>query len=374
VPGLDLRRRSPQHVGRSSAIDGNTSDNDECPGNCRQAGCGDGFTWEPYEECDDGNTSNADGCLEQLQARVLRRRNRRGGVEICDDGDVWSGNTCTEDAVRRDAATVTSSSASSSATIPTGELYHGKCSADCKLIEACSDADGSGTTTTSDALKILRYSVDLDRNCTPDRCDLNGTGRITAIDASAALRDAAGLSVVLQCPIPGKASFVLEDSRNFGALQVSVDFSGTNIGFGHDGLVGDCELRVPDALFASAVVPQDILNLGWISRWGFRGPDRARALHESTREEATTRADRTASRSRSSTRPIRMATTWYRLRASSWSRTESPLGRTESARRSGRIPGLQLPADLKHLDLRPPSRRVARSRNSGRRDWSRSSA
>jgi cysteine-rich repeat protein len=46
--------------------DGNKSNKDDCLNNCKEATCGDGFVHSkgtlPFEECDDGNTMSGDGC------------------------------------------------------------------------------------------------------------------------------------------------------------------------------------------------------------------------------------------------------------------------------------------------------------------------
>ena len=59
--------------------DGNTSNTDACLNSCVAASCGDGYVWSGVEECDDGNTSNTDACLNSCVAAS------------CGDGYVWSG-------------------------------------------------------------------------------------------------------------------------------------------------------------------------------------------------------------------------------------------------------------------------------------------
>jgi cysteine-rich repeat protein len=43
--------------------DGNSSNNDGCLSSCELASCGDGHVYEGVEECDDANSSNNDECL-----------------------------------------------------------------------------------------------------------------------------------------------------------------------------------------------------------------------------------------------------------------------------------------------------------------------
>jgi cysteine-rich repeat protein len=48
--------------------DGNFDDDDECPGSCQPAYCGDGFRQVGVEECDDGNNIDNDGCTNDCIA------------------------------------------------------------------------------------------------------------------------------------------------------------------------------------------------------------------------------------------------------------------------------------------------------------------
>lgn len=55
--------------------------------------CGNGMP-EPSEECDDGNRSDADGCLASCRWARCGDGKLRSGVEECDDGNVKSGDGC----------------------------------------------------------------------------------------------------------------------------------------------------------------------------------------------------------------------------------------------------------------------------------------
>jgi len=59
--------------------DGNSSSNDGCLNTCRLNVCGDGHLWIGVEECDDGNTATGDGCTAGCVA------------EFCGDGVVQAG-------------------------------------------------------------------------------------------------------------------------------------------------------------------------------------------------------------------------------------------------------------------------------------------
>ncbi|MCB9567320.1 MAG: DUF4215 domain-containing protein [Myxococcales bacterium] len=75
--------------------DGNISNTDECVDGCKLATCGDGFIQEDKEECDDGNDARHRHLPLLLQARLLRRRLRPAGQEECDDGNQSNTDACT---------------------------------------------------------------------------------------------------------------------------------------------------------------------------------------------------------------------------------------------------------------------------------------
>ena len=62
----------------------------------------------------------------------------------------------------------------------------------------CGDADGDGTVTTSDGVRLLRAAAD-GSACPLDGCDLDGNGRVTVTDGVLALKRAAGLPIVDHC-------------------------------------------------------------------------------------------------------------------------------------------------------------------------------
>jgi cysteine-rich repeat protein len=261
-----------RNVWTEECDDGNGVDTDECPSTCVHAWCGDGFTRETwYEECDDANTVDTDGCRNGCVLSRCGDGVIESAVETCDDGDAWGGNACTDQCQPATCGDGRVWLGVEQCDDPDGRLYHGKCSPDCQMLEPCSDADGNGLTTSSDALKILRYAIDLERFCTPDRCDLNGNGRVTAIDATVALHQAAGFDVVLRCPVPGTASFIYDDSRPVSALLFKVDYSETNIGFGKGDGKSDCEPRMTDTMFASNL-DSATMTIGVVSLREFRGP------------------------------------------------------------------------------------------------------
>ncbi len=118
--GIDLGRRTDMAVVMSdcgngtlepgeACDDGNTTDNDGCDGECRrEAYCGDG-TKDADEVCDDGNNASGDGCRGDCQSDETCNNGVRdfAAGEVCDDGDATGG----------------------------------PCSADCTMIMGCGDMD-----------------------------------------------------------------------------------------------------------------------------------------------------------------------------------------------------------------------------------------
>ena len=74
--------------------DGNTSNHDACLNNCQLATCGDGYVWNGSEECDDGNTSNTDDCLNSCQSATCGDGYLWAGNEECDDGNTSNTDAC----------------------------------------------------------------------------------------------------------------------------------------------------------------------------------------------------------------------------------------------------------------------------------------
>ncbi|MEZ4267583.1 MAG: OmpA family protein [Myxococcota bacterium] len=93
--------------------DDNTDDDDGCSADCQDvepgwfcattpaegttvcsASCGDGDLAAGSEECDDGNSSNNDGCLNNCKLPTCGDGFIRYGVEGCDDKGTTSGNGC----------------------------------------------------------------------------------------------------------------------------------------------------------------------------------------------------------------------------------------------------------------------------------------
>ena len=74
--------------------DGNTTSGDGCSATCQNEECGNG-TVDDGEECDDGNTTNGDGCSATCEIEKCGDGDIDSGEE-CDDGNDVSGDGCSE--------------------------------------------------------------------------------------------------------------------------------------------------------------------------------------------------------------------------------------------------------------------------------------
>jgi cysteine-rich repeat protein len=81
-------------AGVEDCDDGNTSNTDSCTNACENATCGDGFV-QGSEQCDDGNGIDTDGCTNACNNARCGDGIVRGGFEQCDDGNLVDDDTCT---------------------------------------------------------------------------------------------------------------------------------------------------------------------------------------------------------------------------------------------------------------------------------------
>ena len=65
--------------------DGNASNTDACLNDCTDAACGDNYLWSGVEECDDGNTTSGDGCSSSCEIEA---------GAVCGDGSCNGTETC----------------------------------------------------------------------------------------------------------------------------------------------------------------------------------------------------------------------------------------------------------------------------------------
>jgi cysteine-rich repeat protein len=76
--------------------DGNSSNTDACLNDCKLAFCGDGIIHIGFEQCDDGNTDNSDDCV-QCAVAFCGDGFVHKGVEQCDDGNKNNNDACSND-------------------------------------------------------------------------------------------------------------------------------------------------------------------------------------------------------------------------------------------------------------------------------------
>jgi len=74
--------------------DGNGSNDDACLNNCVAASCGDVYVWVGTEDCDDGNALDSDGCLNDCTAATCGDGVVWVGQENCDDNNGNNGDGC----------------------------------------------------------------------------------------------------------------------------------------------------------------------------------------------------------------------------------------------------------------------------------------
>jgi cysteine-rich repeat protein len=86
-------------AGVEECDDGNVINADECTNVCNNAECGDGITQSGVEECDEMNNINTDGCLTTCELASCGDGFLYQGFETCDDGDLDDNDACTSSCV-----------------------------------------------------------------------------------------------------------------------------------------------------------------------------------------------------------------------------------------------------------------------------------
>jgi cysteine-rich repeat protein len=81
--------------GAEQCDDGNLDDTDACVTGCVNATCGDGLVEKGVEECDDGNQADGDGCSKDCKAESSGCGNGKVDEgEECDDGNASNADEC----------------------------------------------------------------------------------------------------------------------------------------------------------------------------------------------------------------------------------------------------------------------------------------
>lgn len=74
--------------------DGNSDDADYCLSNCRRHRCGDGYHYPEFEPCDDGNEDNTDDCTSSCRRPYCGDGYVHRDDEDCDDGNTLDDDHC----------------------------------------------------------------------------------------------------------------------------------------------------------------------------------------------------------------------------------------------------------------------------------------
>jgi cysteine-rich repeat protein len=160
-------------TGSEECDDGNAFDWDDCTNECNEAFCGDGSVRGEIEQCDDGNSSNADACTNACDSAACGDGYVRSGVEACDDDNTTSGDGCDSN------CTVT---ACGNGVVTDGEecddgngTETDYCTNECVELY-CGDGVLNGNEECDDGNGISGDGCDDDHNCTETGC---GNGVVT---------------------------------------------------------------------------------------------------------------------------------------------------------------------------------------------------
>lgn len=286
--------------------DGNGRDDDGCRNDCSAPACGDGVVSEG-ETCDDGNTAGNDSCLGTCGAAFCGDWSVRPGIEDCDEGGQSSttctpdcrrpacgdgylapygeacddGNAVDDDACPNDCSKAVCGDGFTSLGFeecdPADPLWSNQCTAGCRLVDVCGDANADGKVTSQDAMMILRKSVGLAVDCPKAACDMDSSGKVSVTDASTDLRKAVGLPVGDRCSLgTGTIVFWVETSAALASFQIDVDYSSTGGEFTGAGSNVACTAAWETSdEFLAAFNDQDsrsTLTAGFVALATFTGP------------------------------------------------------------------------------------------------------
>ncbi|RMD85130.1 MAG: hypothetical protein D6815_02575 [Candidatus Dadabacteria bacterium] len=185
-----------------------------------RAVCGNGVI-EVGEQCDDGNASNGDACLNSCL------------LAYCGDGYLWRGvEDCDDGAANSDAVEV-------------------GCGSGCVYRAACGDANGDGVVTAADAVEVAVAAVGTASACRYSSCDVNGDGRVTVQDAALLLHftEGAETAAALDCTL--KVTVALDSASAVERLIGRVQYAAAGSSFVGEGALVDCKSAGPDVALAA---------------------------------------------------------------------------------------------------------------------------
>jgi len=143
--------------------DGNTSDGDGCSADCLvEMECGDG-SLDPGEQCDDGNTESGDGCDSECRREAFCGDGNVDEGEVCDDGDNFSGDGCRSDCQSDETCGNDIVDSAAGELCDDGNMMDGDgCSSTCTVVEMCGDG------TLDDSEECDDNNLDRFDGCGPD--------------------------------------------------------------------------------------------------------------------------------------------------------------------------------------------------------------
>jgi cysteine-rich repeat protein len=261
--------------GGEACDDGNLDDGDACSNTCGVTTCGDGIVRTGVDECDEGGRSTIH-CTPDCKLPVCGDGFVAAYGEACDDG-----NTVDDDACPNDCSKATCGDGVTSLGWEECDAadprWAAQCTADCRSVDVCGDANADGDVTTQDALLVLRRAVGLAVDCPRAACDMDANGKINVTDASTDLRKAVGLPVREHCSIgTGTIVFWVETTKAVASFQIDVDYSSTGGEFPGSGSGVACE-SVPAQSDEFLVAFNDseatwTLTAGFVALETFTGP------------------------------------------------------------------------------------------------------
>lgn len=257
--------------GVEACDDGNNSNTDTCLSSCVAAKCGDGFIRSGVETCDDGNLDNTDACPGTCAAARCGDGYVRSGVEVCDDGNNSNTDACLNTCVSAVCGDGFVRSGTEQCDDGNAVDQDG-CSPSCLRGPLCSDPTGDRRVLAGDALRILQRAVNLNVECPDWTCDNNGDGKTSASDALVALTASVGLPVTWKCPAPKAVVLRLISTSTLGSLQLDLDYDELLGDLVGEGAAVQCEGSVPGSIYAFNDKPTRELSMSMANVNGFAGP------------------------------------------------------------------------------------------------------
>ena len=187
--------------------DGNDNNGDDCLDSCRNASCGDGFVQEGVEECDDQNGDNTDACLVSCEAAICGDGYIQTGVEECDDGNTHDDDGCSASCTLEGGGDTGLADAGSD--IGIGDAG----TSDTGMSDAGTSDAGTSDTGTSDSVGEIDGGTDAGFGDTNTGASLHPGGGNTNTDKGC------GCSSASDTPQPGSGVYLVIIALGLGTLR-----------------------------------------------------------------------------------------------------------------------------------------------------------